>query len=238
MDYLEIAQNQATKHVIPPQHQAPSQTWKSRISVICLLLLWQISQLASLIPIINQKYKLFHWPVALFVIIFSATVILTYLWARKYQLIPKISWRYFPVGKIALGLGFVFVAALISGFIMTLSGHATTDNQAAMNDLGSSLPPIVFIALTTSAGFFEELIFRVSPFELLFNQWPKIAALAAWGLFTLAHDPTNLPSFITYASMSLVLTAFYFKYRNFYLNMAIHLLWNTFVIIVFYATLA
>ena len=205
----------------------PKQNWLSRLSFIWLLILWQISQ--SMILIFNQPQdKINIWKISLFLVIFIACVWLSYRWARKHQLIPVITWRYFQPGKIAAGFGMMFATAMISGAVMYFSVTNDTENQALLGEIGKKLPPLVLFIMTTSAGFFEELIFRVGPFELLFNKWPKIAAIVAWGLFTAAHAPTDIPSFITYGLMSLVLTGLYAKYRNFYLNMSVHFLWNAF----------
>ncbi|MFQ9539678.1 MAG: CPBP family intramembrane glutamic endopeptidase, partial [Lactococcus lactis] len=46
------------------------------------------------------------------------------------------------------------------------------------------------------------------------------------------HGPTDLYSWLTYGLMSLVLTSLYAKYRNFYLNMSVHLLWNLFGLVI------
>ncbi len=208
----------------------PKQNWVSRLSFIWLLGLWLISQ--NMISIFKQPHdKTSLWKISLFLLIFIACVWLAYGWARKYQLIPAINWRYFQLGKIAAGFGMMFATAVISSIVMYFSGTNSTENQELLKVIGKNLPPLVFFIMTTSAGFFEELIFRVGPFELLFNKWPKIAAIVAWGLFTAVHVPTDIPSFITYGLMSLVLTGLYAKYRNFYLNMSVHFLWNTFGVI-------
>lgn len=205
----------------------PKQNWLSRLSFIWLLILWQISQ--NIILFFKQpEDKTNLWKISLFVLIFIDCVLLSYHWARKHQLIPVINRRYFHFGKIAAGFGMMFATAIISGLIMQISGTHNTENQALLEETGKKLPPLVFFIMTTSAGFFEELIFRVGPFELLFNKWPKIAEIVAWGLFTAAHGPTDFASFVTYGLMSLVLTGLYAKYRNFYLNMSVHFLWNAF----------
>ncbi|HBC90147.1 MAG TPA: CPBP family intramembrane metalloprotease, partial [Lactococcus sp.] len=84
----------------------------------------------------------------------------------------------------------------------------------------------IFATQTIFAGFFEELTYRVGPFEILFEKNKILAFLTASLLFAAVHSPTDLYSWLLYGSMSLVLTSFYFKYRNFYLNMTIHMLWN------------
>lgn len=233
MDYFKKTELEVTPKTTLPPHQPAQQTWKTRLSFIWLLILWQVSQNAIIIPM-NKQANFSLWKICLFLIIFVICILLSYQWARKLHLIPAIHWRYFQIDKIGIGFALMFASAFISGLVMQLTGTKSTENQALVDAIGKTLPPLVFFIMTTSAGFFEELIFRVSSFELLFNKWPKIAALFAWALFTLAHNPTNIASFVTYGLMSVVLTGFYMKYRNFYLNMSIHFLWNALVMIIFF----
>lgn len=233
MDYFKKTELEVQKKQPLAPHQPAAQTWKTRLSFLWLLILWQVSQNAILITM-NKQGTFSLWKICLFLILFVTCVILAYQWAKKHHLIPAIHWRYFHIGKIAAGFGLMFASTIISGIVMNLTGTKSTENQAVVDAIGKMLPPLVFFITTTSAGFFEELIFRVSSFELLFNKWPKIAALFSWGLFTLAHNPTNIASFVTYGLMSIVLTGLYMKYRNFYLNMSVHFLWNAFVMIAFF----
>ncbi|CAM3213094.1 MAG: CPBP family intramembrane glutamic endopeptidase [Pseudolactococcus laudensis] len=235
MNYLEIAKNKAKQQPQLPTLETHNQTWKTRLTFIWALVLWQIS---SALPAItsNRQGHFELWKIGLFLVLFAACVWLSYIWALKFHLIPKINWRYFQLSKISAGFGLMFVSALISSIIMMLTGTNGTENQDIINSIGKVLPPLVFVIMATSAGFFEELIFRVSLFELLFNKWPKVAAIFAWALFTAAHRPTDFASFMTYGLMSLVLTGLYAKYRNFYLNLSVHFLWNALGMVGFFLT--
>lgn len=233
MNYLDFSEKQSKqKPVLTPQ-QPPQQTWKSRLTILWGIFLWQASQALVAIPM-NRSGQFSLWKIALFVILFAVCVWLSYRWAVKFKLIPKLVLPYFQLGKIGAGFGLMFLTSILSGLIMTLTHTEGTQNQATVEAIGNALSPLVFFIMATSAGFFEELLFRVSLFELLFNKWPKVATLLAWGLFTAAHGPTDFPSFIAYGSMSLVLTGLYAKYRNFYLNLSVHFLWNAFGIISFF----
>ncbi|WP_172356289.1 CPBP family intramembrane glutamic endopeptidase [Lactococcus insecticola] len=231
MNYFDIIESEKAEQVDLPENEPKKQTWLSRLSYLLLLLYWQVSQGAVALPM--DRHQHFHlWKILAFLLIFIVCVALSYDWARKHELIPKISLRQFPLGKIATGFVLMLVTSMISGVIMSLTKTDTTENQAAVDAIGKALPPLVFFIMTVSAGFFEELVFRVSMFELLFNKWPKVAMFFAWGLFTAAHMPTDIPSFLTYGLMSLVLTSLYTKYRNFYLNMSVHFLWNAVITLV------
>jgi membrane protease YdiL (CAAX protease family) len=235
MDYFKIVENERKDQPLDLTydtltHQPPKQTWKSRLTFIWLLFLWLVSQNAIAIPL-NRHGNFKIWKIGLFLLIFILCVWLSYRWAVKHGLIPKISRHYFDLDNIASGFGLMFASSMISGLIMMLTKTNGTENQELIDSIGKVLPPLVFFILTTSAGFFEELLFRVSLFELLLNKWPKLATCFAWGLFLLAHRPTDFASFMAYGLMSLVLTGLYVKYRNFYLNMSVHFLWNAFGII-------
>lgn len=158
--------------------------------------------------------------------------ICSYWIARKAEIIPKISLRNFPVLKILLGFLLLFTVSILAGMIGQLTKTTTTQNQTALNQLQTQIPFAIFAAQTILAGFFEELTYRVGVFEIVLKKYPKLAFIAATLLFAFMHGPTDLYSWVLYGCMSLVLTSFYFKYRNFYLNMSIHMLWNLFSIIV------
>lgn len=233
MDYFKIIENETEHQPLPSPHEPAQQTWQSRLTVLWLLFLWQASQFATIFPMSDKgHFKL--WKIAVFLLIFVGCVWLSYRWARKHSLIPKINRHHFPIGKIASGLGIMFATGMLSGIIMLLTHTDTTKNQEMITQIGDALPPLVFFILVTSAGFFEELIFRVSIFELLFNKWPKIAISISWVLFMIVHQPTNFASFMSYGLASLVFTGLYAKYRNFYLNMSVHFLWNTFSVFVIF----
>lgn len=168
----------------------------------------------------SQTDEIVFW----FVFVFS--LLCSYWLARKANIIPKLSLHYFPPLKILLGLLILFLVSFLAGGIGQATRTTTTQNQVALNQLETAIPFTVFSAQTLFAGFFEELTYRVGIFEIVLKNHIKLAFIVATLLFALMHGPTNLYSWVFYGCMSLVLTFFYFKYRNFYLNMSIHFLWN------------
>ncbi|MEY8443864.1 CPBP family intramembrane glutamic endopeptidase [Lactococcus ileimucosae] len=162
-----------------------------------------------------------------FFFIFFLSLGLSYFLARRRKIIPPIALKEFPLGKICLGFGALFLTSLFVNLLAQALGLQTsTENQEALDKLAQIIPLGIFATQTIFAGFFEELTYRVGPFEILFEKNKILAFLTASLLFAAVHSPTDLYSWLLYGSMSLVLTSFYFKYRNFYLNMAIHMLWN------------
>jgi membrane protease YdiL (CAAX protease family) len=163
----------------------------------------------------------------IFFLFFLLALFSSYLIARRKEIIPKIHWKEFPSLKILIGFALIFLTSIVVNLIaQTLHLSQTTDNQEALNQLEKVIPITVFTTQTLAAAFFEELTYRVGIFEILFKKYKIIAFLVATLLFAFMHGPTDLYSWLLYGLMSLILTSFYAKYRNFYLNMSIHFLWN------------
>ncbi len=163
----------------------------------------------------------------IFFVVFFISLGLSYFIARRRKVIPPIAIKQFPLGKIFLGFGSLFLVSLLVNILAQVLGlQASTENQEALNSLAQVIPLGIFAVQTIFAGFFEELTYRVGPFEILFEKHKILAFITAAFLFAGMHSPTDLYSWLVYGSLSLVLTGFYFKYRNFYLNMAIHMAWN------------
>jgi membrane protease YdiL (CAAX protease family) len=164
-----------------------------------------------------------------FFIIFVVALITSYFLARRYEMIPPFSLKSFPWGKIVIG--WLILMAVSMAVNLIFQPNVTTENQSAIDSLQKIIPVSVFAFMTIFAGFFEELTYRVGAFEIIFKEHPRLAYILAVFLFAFMHDPTDLYSWILYGAMSLVLTTFYWKYRNFYLNMSIHMAWNGFAVL-------
>ena len=141
--------------------------------------------------------------------------------------------KYFPPLKIIIGFALLFLVSILTGiFAQIINQSPTTSNQDSLNELQKVIPIAVFATQTLAAGFLEELVYRVGIFEVIFKNQKYFAFLTALLLFAYMHGPTDLYSWLTYGLMSLVLTSLYAKYRNFYLNMSVHLLWNLFGLVI------
>lgn len=189
------------------------------------------------------KAVAFGWPVIIlesivWIALTAGLVWLAYRAARKYNVIPPFSWKYFRWGRMLIGgvllIGSQYLLAALFSVIFGPSGNQTTSNQASLNSLAVQVPFLLFFLATVLAGFFEELLFRVGSFEILLPKHKNWAFLVSAFTFALAHISagplwgTNeaLQSWIIYGTMALILTGFYYKYRNFYLNMSIHMTLN------------
>lgn len=198
------------------------------------LVLFILSNLPMLVStIFASQHHFSTLDTIIFFIIFIFTIISSYLIARKAELIPKLSWKYFPPVRIILGFVLLFLVSILTGiFAQIFNQSPTTTNQESLNELQKVIPIAVFATQTLAASFLEELVYRVGIFELIFKNQKYFAFLTAMLLFAFMHGPTDIYSWLTYGLMSLVLTGLYAKYRNFYLNMSVHFLWNLFGLVI------
>ena len=199
---------------------------------------WLILFILSNLPVLtttllSRERALTTTDSAVFFVIFLFSLSFSYYLARKIQIIPKVEWKYFSVPKTLTGFALIFFVSIATGLLAQVLHQTTsTANQEALNKLQTMIPVAVFATQSLAAGFFEELVYRVGIFEIIFKKHQKFAFVAAVLIFALMHSPTNLYSWLTYGLMSLVLTGIYAKYRNFYLNMSTHLLWNLFGLLI------
>lgn len=194
---------------------------------LVLFILSNIPTLTSTVLARSQPFS--TGKTVLFFILFLLTLGSSYYIARKNEIIPSVSWKYFSLPKTLAGFGFIFLVSILTGIFAQVTKQApTTNNQEALNQLQTMIPIAVFAAQTLGAAFLEELVYRVGFFEIIFKNQKYLAFIGALLLFAYMHSPSDLYSWLTYGLMSLVLTSFYAKYRNFYLNMSIHLSWNLF----------
>ena len=194
-----------------------------------VLIFFILSLLPSLTTeLLLYKHASFTWiDQFIFLSLFFFCLIFSWCFALKLKIISTPKRASFPLLTIIFGLLLLFILSYLSTKIGAHFHTHTTENQAALDQLRSSIPLYIFAIQTIFAGFFEELTYRTAIFEIVFKQNKILAFICAALLFTLMHAPTNVYSWFVYGSMSLVLTSFYAKYRNFYLNMSIHMLWNT-----------
>ncbi|MDR0298048.1 MAG: CPBP family intramembrane metalloprotease [Streptococcaceae bacterium] len=176
------------------------------------------------------------------IIMFSLTYLIaipaSYWFARKYSLIAPF--KLHLIQPVLLLAGFVsillgsFLANILS--LIVVGESTTAANQAAVIKIMAALPVIFSFLFPIIAGYFEELIFRVGFFEVLFTKNKKIAFLFSFFLFALLHviagSLTDVHAWLSYGVMSFVFTAVYYKYRNFYLNASVHIVWNLFVTLI------
>lgn len=168
----------------------------------------------------------------LFLLIFTITVAFTYGLARKIDIIPPFSFKYFRMGKMFAAIGIIYGSGMIINLldIAITKSNAVPANQAGINSMENSIPYLLLAIPIVFAGFFEELTYRVGIFELLLPKHQKIAFIVSAFIFAFLHVSAgsllDWHAWLLYGTMSFILTGIYYKWRNFYLNMSVHATYN------------
>ena len=132
------------------------------------------------------------------------------------------------IKKTAL-IGVVGASALTAGYYTFLkpSIQTTTSNQETINSLMSETSIISsFFVVVLVAPVCEEIICRGIIPTKLFEGYEKIGYVFGWLLFTMAHIPTNPPSFLIYGWMSAVLTWTAYRTKRLEMSIFLHLVIN------------
>ncbi len=175
----------------------------------------------------------------------AVTAIVVHL---AYIYLFKNQWTYFKEnprrswGLIALAIGLMFAANMLTSSIFQLAGHDTTaENQAALEMLlGGAWHDI--LALVLFAGFFapvlEELVFRRGLYSLFFKKYGNLAAILLNSLvFALLHflndlefvvqDPIRVLNLFPYLSLGIILSfIYYYSGKMIFVVIFAHMIWN------------
>lgn len=190
---------------------------------------------------LNSSWIFLTFECLLFLFFLAGAYFTAYHLSRRWKIIPRFSFQQTKPLFAFLGFFLLLTSEMLVSTLqqLFLLHPQTTSNQAALNHIALQIPPFIFILTVVSAGFFEELVFRVGVFELLFKNvknryWPALVSVI---LFTLIHSPTDVFSSLTYGLLALILTGFYLRFKNFYLNMGMHMLLNLTASSLFYLSL-
>lgn len=129
--------------------------------------------------------------------------------------------------RIALSYVAVVAGNVIGAIWLQLLKQTTTSNQEAINSImsESSLISSIFVVAIV-APICEEVICRGIIPTKLFEGYEKIGYIFGWFLFTIAHIPNNLPSFLIYGWMSAVLTWTAYRTKRLEMSILLHLVNN------------
>ncbi|MDR0299406.1 MAG: CPBP family intramembrane metalloprotease [Streptococcaceae bacterium] len=211
-----------------------------------ILLVWQIPiQLLSFFTKINWQGKHLRtfplWQTILLIVTYGTFIFIACKIIQKHKLINLTSVKTFSgklIGLVLLGLMLFLISSLVSEIISSIIMGRTiqTANESYNSMIFKTVPLFLRFIIPISAGFFEELVFRVGLFEILFPKNKKIAFCFSAFIFTFIHvsvgSLTDMNAWLSYGLASLILTAFYYRWRSFYLNMSVHMGWNLVVTLI------
>lgn len=189
-----------------------------------------LSQVPMLTLVMLQKTQLESIWSTVIVGITSTAVVTLFLYGAHKSKLLNLKSKLFTINdapRIALSYVAIIVGNIIGAFWLHLLKQTTTSNQETINSLISETSLISsFFVIVIVAPLCEEIICRGIIPTKLFEGYEKIGYIFGWLLFTLAHLPTNPPSFLIYGWMSTVLTWTAYRTKRLEMSIFLHLVIN------------
>lgn len=189
-----------------------------------------LSQVPMLTLVLLQKTQLESIWSTVIVGITSTAVVTLFLYGAHKSKLLNLKSKLFTINdapRIALSYVAIIVGNMIGVIWLHLLKQTTTSNQETINSLISETSLISsFFLIVIVAPLCEEIICRGIIPTKLFEGYEKIGYIFGWLLFTLAHIPNNLPSFLIYGWMSAVLTWTAYRTKRLEMSILLHLVNN------------
>lgn len=193
-----------------------------------------VAMCLSQVPIVTlmllQKTQLGSIWSSLIVGLVSTAVVTLFLYGAHKSKLLNLKSKLFTINdapRIALSYVAIVTGNLIGAIWLQLLKQTTTSNQEAINSImsESSLISSIFVVAIV-APICEEVICRGIIPTKLFEGYEKIGYIFGCFLFTIAHIPNNLPSFLIYGWMSAVLTWTAYRTKRLEMSILLHLVNN------------
>lgn len=189
-----------------------------------------LSQVPMLTLVLLQKTQLESIWSTVIVGITSTAVVTLFLYGAHKSKLLNLKSKLFTINdapRIALSYVAIIVGNMIGVIWLHLLKQTTTSNQETINSLISETSLISsFFLIVIVAPICEEVICRGIIPTKLFEGYEKIGYIFGWFLFTIAHMPNNLPSFLIYGWMSAVLTWTAYRTKRLEMSIFLHLVIN------------
>ncbi|HEM3504866.1 CPBP family intramembrane metalloprotease [Streptococcus suis] len=140
------------------------------------------------------------------------------------------------------GLGFVVLTFTVAQlfkhlgyYIMELQGIEDTANQIGIEKLLQTIPFwLAFVRIACQAAITEEIIVRGYLFKKFFEKHKILGIVVSGLIFAFLHGPTDLGSWIIYASPGFLMAYLYYKTDYLIYPMAVHFINNAWSVVAFY----
>ncbi|HFR3976987.1 TPA: lysostaphin resistance A-like protein [Streptococcus suis] len=150
------------------------------------------------------------------------------IWDRKF-----LTWK--GLGLVALTLLFTSFSTVLGHTIMDLQGIEDTANQIGIDKLLRMIPFwLAFVRIAFQAAISEEIIVRGYLFKKFFEKYKILGIVVSGLVFAFLHGPTDLGSWIIYASPGFLQAYLYYKTDYLIYPMAVHFINNAWSVVAFY----
>ena len=206
-------------------------------TIMVLVSYYSIFNLVAKLDSVNQLSDLGFYGIQILLIVIegiAATVVLVNSQRWKEYGRFEFRWPYLAIFFLSFILMFLWVNIMSQIFPSTQNGSAIVKEAANLTGISYFVTRILYGSLI--APIVEELVFRwllMTALSKLKKYYVDIAVSST--LFSLIHVLQYgwvLTDFIIYAGTGLLLCMFFRYTRSVYWSMALHILWNTFLIIV------
>lgn len=126
---------------------------------------------------------------------------------------------------LLLGFACMVTFAVFISFLFPVQ----TRNQAELVEVGKQVPHVIFLLFLVNASVLEEIVYRQLLWEKLIFYFIQIGVTSF--LFSLAHGPNQLGSWLMYSCLGLTLAVVRLK-TDCKSAIILHLLWNSLVYVV------
>ncbi|HEM3205236.1 CPBP family intramembrane metalloprotease [Streptococcus suis] len=150
------------------------------------------------------------------------------IWDRKF-----LTWK--GLGLVALTVLFTSLSTVLGHTIMDLQGIEDTANQIGIDKLLRMIPfGLAFVRIACQAAISEEIIVRGYLFKKFFEKYKILGIVVSGLIFAFLHGPTDLGSWIIYASPGFLLAYLYYKTDYLIYPIAVHFINNAWSVLAFY----
>ncbi|MFM0779333.1 lysostaphin resistance A-like protein [Streptococcus suis] len=150
------------------------------------------------------------------------------IWDRKF-----LTWK--GLGLVALTVLFTSLSTVLGHTIMDLQGIEDTANQIGIDKLLRMIPfGLAFVRIACQAAISEEIIVRGYLFKKFFEKYKILGIVVSGLVFAYLHGPTDLGSWIIYASPGFLLAYLYYKTDYLIYPIAVHFINNAWSVLAFY----
>lgn len=206
-------------------------------TILVLVSYYSIFNLVAKLDSVNQLSDFGFYGIQILLIVIegiAATVVLVKSQRWKEYGRFQFRWSYLGLFFLSFILMFLWVNITTRIFPNTQNGSAIKETVANLTGISYFVTRILYGSLI--APIVEELVFRGLLMTAL-SKFKKyyIDVIISSTLFSLIHVLQYgwvLTDFIVYAGAGLLLCMFFRYTRSIYWSMALHILWNTFLIIV------
>ncbi|MCQ8260196.1 CPBP family intramembrane metalloprotease [Streptococcus suis] len=144
-----------------------------------------------------------------------------------------LTWK--GLGLVVLTFAVAQLFKHLGYYIMELQGIEETSNELELTKLLENIPFwLAFVRIACQAAITEEIIVRGYLFKKLFEKHKILGIVVSGLIFAFLHGPTDLGSWIIYASPGFILAYLYYKTDYLIYPIAVHFINNAWSVLAFY----